>query len=705
MSEYNSEYDVQLGILESIGGDTTKRYDAPIEVQKAILDHIEGGGGGVPEAPVDGKYYARKDGDWAEIDVENLKIIAVDELPVASQETMGAIYLVPKEGSESDVKNEYITLENDGEYSWELIGNTAIDLSGYYTKDETDELLDEKPDYTEVYLIDEVDNLLGDKQDKLTAGEGISIEDNVISADGGGSAEAITYVNELPTPSEETVGNLYRINVPIPEEGEEMYDNDRNYMLNQVDDESLVGVAYMCYPNYNKFEYYTGEEWSIVRSDGSGTPIKCYLWKPLDETETHYYQFSIKRANEYFSDDEENFVINVYYSRPSSIDTENHIYYSDTVYNNQRNTLLSLNQLKSKSDFYGIYFNKRWDLLYKRNDVLTTYKDVKNNVIGGDSVFEFDKTEHTGAYVSYNESAYQWAYCPIRWKFITSDNREVYGYLWTVANITDLKTSIVNRTIIYSSKPYFDEETEKFIDRNDVVFMYDNFITNPNDIDLDTHTIITPKSYSEMKTLRKFDNMISDRKIFCNVDYEVSYEDVYRWGKLDKDQLKYFSINDILTVSDDGELKLKYINITNDTLILQKAATFSNGNGFNGNTGMIISGGGAYCTQDSLCVGWYSRTEKGGQIAIGANKTGQDYVLMVGNGTNSSNRSNAFDVDKYGNTTQQGTSTATEFVNTSSQKAVVADSPNTQIKIWTGTEDEYEAIVTKDAHTLYIMTD
>lgn len=48
-------------------------------------------------------------------------------------------------------------------------------LANYYTKDE-------------LYDIDEIDEILTDKQDKLIAGENISIVDNVISATGGGSS-------------------------------------------------------------------------------------------------------------------------------------------------------------------------------------------------------------------------------------------------------------------------------------------------------------------------------------------------------------------------------------------------------------------------------------------------------------------------------------------------------------------------------------
>ena len=56
---------------------------------------------------------------------------------------MGIIYLVPGSSpKQQNVKDEYITLSmNEGgetTYYWEMIGQTSIDLSNYYTKTQTD---------------------------------------------------------------------------------------------------------------------------------------------------------------------------------------------------------------------------------------------------------------------------------------------------------------------------------------------------------------------------------------------------------------------------------------------------------------------------------------------------------------------------------------------------------------------------------------
>lgn len=70
----------------------------------------------------------------------------VDVLPTASADTVGFVYLIPSANPKTrNVKEEYITIsEESGDqttYSWEHIGSTNIDLSGYYTSAQVDALL------------------------------------------------------------------------------------------------------------------------------------------------------------------------------------------------------------------------------------------------------------------------------------------------------------------------------------------------------------------------------------------------------------------------------------------------------------------------------------------------------------------------------------------------------------------------------------
>lgn len=61
--------------------------------------------------------------------------VTVAELPTASADTMGAIYLVPSSNPQTqNVKDEYVTLRSGTEgsytYAWEKIGDTSVDVSG-----------------------------------------------------------------------------------------------------------------------------------------------------------------------------------------------------------------------------------------------------------------------------------------------------------------------------------------------------------------------------------------------------------------------------------------------------------------------------------------------------------------------------------------------------------------------------------------------
>lgn len=86
------------------------------------------------------------------------QVEVVQTLPETGE--ANTIYFVPKAGGANpDVYDEYMYINN----AWEKIGSTEVDLSNYYNKTE-------------------VDGLLNGKQDKLTAGNNITINGNTISA-------------------------------------------------------------------------------------------------------------------------------------------------------------------------------------------------------------------------------------------------------------------------------------------------------------------------------------------------------------------------------------------------------------------------------------------------------------------------------------------------------------------------------------------
>ena len=80
--------------------------------------------------------------------VSSLDIQIVQTLPTQDIST-STIYLVPKTASTNDNYDEYIYVNN----SWEHIGSTEVDLSNYYTKTQTDNLLDDKADVSSLSTV------------------------------------------------------------------------------------------------------------------------------------------------------------------------------------------------------------------------------------------------------------------------------------------------------------------------------------------------------------------------------------------------------------------------------------------------------------------------------------------------------------------------------------------------------------------------
>lgn len=76
-----------------------------------------------------------------------IKMLIVNQLPLTGEE--GTLYFVPKADTEiSDLYDEYMWVNND----WELVGEKQItvDLSDYYTKQETNNLLEDKADVEDI---------------------------------------------------------------------------------------------------------------------------------------------------------------------------------------------------------------------------------------------------------------------------------------------------------------------------------------------------------------------------------------------------------------------------------------------------------------------------------------------------------------------------------------------------------------------------
>lgn len=119
---------------------------------------------------------------------------SVAELPTASASTMGIIYLVPSSDPQAqNIKDEFITIDNGSEaqtrYTWEQIGSTAIDLSGYVT---TSALNTALANYTTTA---DLTTLLSGKADKsemsVTDGTGADADKTTIQLKSGTSATVL----------------------------------------------------------------------------------------------------------------------------------------------------------------------------------------------------------------------------------------------------------------------------------------------------------------------------------------------------------------------------------------------------------------------------------------------------------------------------------------------------------------------------------
>lgn len=88
-------------------------------------------------------YYTRSD-TYTRVEVQSIvnaikqfTYESVSTLPTASAATMNKIYLVPSADPKTrNVKDEYITLEGSGVYSWEKFGSTEMSLDGYVTTED-----------------------------------------------------------------------------------------------------------------------------------------------------------------------------------------------------------------------------------------------------------------------------------------------------------------------------------------------------------------------------------------------------------------------------------------------------------------------------------------------------------------------------------------------------------------------------------------
>lgn len=147
---YDSDYSVRLATLEAMGGDVTKQFDSVYEIDLAILDIIQHGGGGGEGARIDDNNTSTGT-TWSsskivsELTDAGFDVEIVTELP--STGDAHTIYFMASASSQTgNVYDEWMYINNN----WEQVGSTAIDLSNYYTKSETNALVANKVNIVEL---------------------------------------------------------------------------------------------------------------------------------------------------------------------------------------------------------------------------------------------------------------------------------------------------------------------------------------------------------------------------------------------------------------------------------------------------------------------------------------------------------------------------------------------------------------------------
>lgn len=87
--------------------------------------------------------YSKSEVDALVNTLSGFEVVIANSLPTASASTMRKMYLVPSSDPQArNVKDEFVTIQSGGSYSWEQIGSTAIDLSAYSTTSQVQTMID-----------------------------------------------------------------------------------------------------------------------------------------------------------------------------------------------------------------------------------------------------------------------------------------------------------------------------------------------------------------------------------------------------------------------------------------------------------------------------------------------------------------------------------------------------------------------------------
>lgn len=572
---YDSEYDVQRQILNEIGGDGSQTFDSAYSIQLAILEEVQGGGGGgIPDAPRDGKLYGRKDGDWSEV--------------------------------------------------------AGGDLSNYYTKDETDGLLEDKADkdstYTKTQIDASITNLTGmiaAKQDMLEAGNGIDITDNVISTDIDSTTLTVAFYSngeEKETGSIEVLSTSDNI-------------SDKHLVTQDyVDNEIHLGIADLTGTVTGDS---TNDLVSVSVSEDSG------ILSEVSIDDTNLKSALDAKLTDAPSD-------NKLYGRQNGAWEEVVVGEVAKIYVLDGATYVE--SLKEEIDA----------ILDLSDDPEVLVKEFTNRVILMANDTYFTVTAYNDGKL-YGEGRV---------------NDELHYYYFDTATALDA-TIDLHEVQVVEDAPYDGKQ-----------YARQNGAWSEVSGGDEEHEEVVAEAIYNIPVIEETDNTMKitngklESTLFESTDY--SHENNFgaaflRGANVGGSGAAYCSIIAGSYNNFDAGLSRSFIAGESNRMDSETKNCF-------------IGGEHLAVNQNHLVIGEYNQSKL-------------LYPFVIGNGTGDDSRSNAYEIDNSGNSVQSGSAKASEFVNSSNQKAVIADSANTQLKIWTGTQDDYDAIVTKDLLTIYIITE
>lgn len=195
-------------------------------------------------------------------EIEKITVKKVDILPEIGEPNI--IYLVPKKASPNNTYDEYMWIEE----AWEKIGSTDIDFEDYYTKEDTDNLLEEKVDKEEGKKLTSND-FSNDYKNKLESiEEGAQVNKPVDSV-----FNSLSYNAQSGIAVQQAIDNI-----------KDLHCIHSTYDLGVIKGGTFVWLGHKVDETFN-YKDFSREDKSIILNDGD---IWAYDWMDYGNNDKRY---------------------------------------------------------------------------------------------------------------------------------------------------------------------------------------------------------------------------------------------------------------------------------------------------------------------------------------------------------------------------------------------------------------------------------